>query len=123
MVLALTVLIAGCVRRSAVGDQAADMSVQISFTPSPPVVGEGTISLKVEDAHGDAIDGLDIQVKGDMAHAGMTPVFGVSVDDGEGRYSIPFEWTMSGDWILQIAADLPDGRVLNRSFEAYVAPD
>ncbi len=123
LLLIFALLIPGCTRQSSVGKQATAVSVDLNFKPNPPVVGEGMIYLEVRDQNGQPIKDLDIQVKGDMTHAGMTPVFGTSTDEGKGRYSIPFEWTMAGDWILQIAADLPDGRLLNRSFEARVQPE
>lgn len=123
LLLVALLLAAGCVRQSRVVDQTTAVEVELSFDPNPPAVGKGIIYLEVRDANGQPIEELDIQIKGDMTHAGMTPVFGVSDDEGDGRYSIPFEWSMAGDWILQVATDLPDGRVLNRSFEVRVQPE
>ncbi len=120
LIISLMLIVSGCTRQSSLEGRATGVNVDLDYEPNPPIVGKGTIHIQVRDEDGRPIEGLDIQVKGDMTHAGMTPVFGLSEHEGDGRYSIPFEWTMAGDWILQIAADLPDGRVLNRSFEANV---
>lgn len=119
----LILLNPACTRQSSIGDQAIDLNVQLTFEPDPPVVGEGVIRIRVTDSRGQAIDGLSIQVKGDMTHAGMTPVFGISTPEGDGSYSVPFEWTMAGDWVLQLIAELQDGTVLNRSFEVRVVSE
>ena len=112
-----------CARRSSVGDQATDLNVQLTFEPDPPAVGEGIIQIRVTDSRGQVINGLSIQLKGDMTHAGMTPVFGISTPEGDDSYSVPFEWTMAGDWVLQLVAELQDGTVLNRSFEVRVVSE
>lgn len=123
LIFILLLLVSACVRESATGDQAATLQVELRFEPDPPVVGEGTIEITVKDERGKPVEGIKIQVKGDMTHAGMTPVFGVSIEHGEGRYSVPFKWGMAGDWILQFSADLPNDRLLNRSFEVRVLPE
>jgi hypothetical protein len=119
----ILLLITACTRQSAVGNQATNVSVKLTFDPATPAVGDSMVYLEVRDENGQPVEDLNIQIKGDMTHAGMAPVFGVSKYEGDGVYSIPFEWTMAGDWILQVAADLPDGTVLNRSFEVQVASE
>jgi hypothetical protein len=121
LLILIVLFTTACTRQSAAGGLATNVNVKLNIEPDPPVVGNSMIRLEVRDESGQPIEDLDIQIKGDMTHAGMAPVFGVSLYEGEGVYSIPFEWTMAGDWVLQVAADLPDGTLLNRSFEVQVA--
>jgi hypothetical protein len=55
-----------------------------------------------------------------MTHAGMAPVFGTAQGGADGRYTVPFQWTMDGDWLLTIAVVLPDGRKASRQFPVTV---
>jgi hypothetical protein len=121
--LGLIILTPACSRQSSLDDQAGEIAVDISFDPNPPVVGAGVIFLQVQDERSQPIEDLNIDVKGDMTHAGMTPVFGDSVHEGDGLYIVPFEWTMAGDWIIQVNAELPDGILLDRSFDVRVASE
>lgn len=109
-----------CTRQSAAGDEAEEISVEIGYQPDPPIVGEAIILVDISDQQGRPVDGLDVAVKGDMTHAGMTPVLGTSTYQGDGLYTLPIEWTMAGDWILQLTAEMPDGRTLRRSFNLRV---
>lgn len=123
LLILIVLFTTACTRQSATGSLATNINIKLSFEPDPPVVGNSMIRLEVRDESGQPIEDLDIQIKGDMTHAGMAPVFGASLYEGEGVYSIPFEWTMAGDWVLQVAADLPDGTLLNRSFEVQVSSE
>ncbi|MGD2162217.1 MAG: FixH family protein [Anaerolineales bacterium] len=123
IILSLILLTPACTRQSAQGDQASNLTVDLSFEPETPVMGEGIILLKIWDEQTQPIEDLSIEVKGDMTHAGMTPVFGTSSYQGDGIYRVPFKWTMAGDWILQVTAELPDGRILDRSFDVRVASE
>ena len=76
--------------------------------------------MAVFDAAGAAVEGAELEIKGDMTHAGMVPVV-VTISQGDaGTYLTGFEWTMAGDWILTVQAKLPDGRVARRQFEVRV---
>lgn len=55
-----------------------------------------------------------------MTHAGMVPVLENAVDLGEGLYQVDFNWSMAGDWILELSGELPDGRYILREFRISV---
>jgi hypothetical protein len=83
-------------------------------------MGEATLNLYLEDAEGNPVEGAQIQVKGDMTHAGMAPVLRDFEEFGDGVYRADFEWTMGGDWILTLRGPLADGRILLRTYEISV---
>jgi hypothetical protein len=37
------------------------------------------------------------------------------------QYVVPFEWTMAGDWIIEVSAELPDGTTAAQTFDQSVA--
>lgn len=117
-------LAAGCTRRSAAPDQAPDLRVDVvELRPDPPIVGEAVLELQLSDAAGSPVQGASVELKADMTHAGMTPVFGDVVDEGDGSYLSTFEWTMAGDWILTVSGTLEDGRTFHRELQVSVASD
>ena len=59
--------------------------------------------------------------RGDMSHAGMAPVIASSEDDADGVYRIPFEWTMAGDWFVDVTVTLADGREVVQRFDLSVS--
>jgi hypothetical protein len=50
----------------------------------------------------------------------MMPVLRDAVEREPGMYTVPFEWTMAGDWIVTIDGTLSDGEVFTHTFETTV---
>ncbi len=87
------------------------LTVDVDISPTPPLVGPTRLLISLSDSAGAAVEGAEVQVEGNMTHAGMAPVFGTAQEDDEGIYVIPgFRFTMAGDWILTVRVTLPDGR-------------
>ncbi len=123
LALCLTILAGGCARQSAQPTATPDPGIQIAVESlnEPQRVGEVTLVVTVRDAAGAPIDNAKIDLRGDMSHAGMTPSLG-SVEGGQdGRYEVPFNWTMGGDWFLDVTVTLPDGRSTTRRFDLTVS--
>ncbi|KAA3657108.1 MAG: hypothetical protein DWQ04_29065 [Chloroflexi bacterium] len=90
----------------------------------PPIVGMGELVLQVTDAQtGLPISDAYLSVKGDMDHDGMVPVLSSAKAGTDGEYVIPFEWTMGGDWIVNINASLSDGSLVEKNLEMVVDGD
>jgi hypothetical protein len=89
-------------------------------SPQPPRVGQVTITLRVADASGKPVTGVNIKLEGNMTHAGMTPVLAGAKENGPGRYSSTMELSMAGDWYFVVHMTLSDGRKLERQFEIKV---
>ncbi len=49
-----------------------------------------------------------------MSHAGMAPVLANATESAPGVYDLRFAFTMQGDWVLLVAAVLPDGTRIER---------
>jgi copper(I)-binding protein len=63
-----------------------------------------------------------------MNHAGMIPVLADPIADdadgsADGRYHLPFTFTMLGDWILTVTVTQADGSSFSRNLEVRAASD
>lgn len=89
---------------------ADDLGVSLTIDlPDDPLVGEAPITVWLE-RDGAALSGARVELTGDMTHAGMTPVVANAVEVEDGRYRADaFAFTMAGDWVLSVEADLADG--------------
>jgi len=116
----LLVILAGCRQRNDVSDASVTVQISLNVEPSPPSIGEAVLIVTLQDERSDPIHGALVQVRGDMSHAGMAPEFREVETASEGKYRIPFEWTMGGDWILTITATLSSGEIIEDTFEFTV---
>jgi hypothetical protein len=51
----------------------------------------------------------------------MLGVIREAIEQDEGIYIMPFEWTMGGDWIVTVSGELSDGRSLEEKIELSVS--
>lgn len=89
----------------------SEAAVQISLLP-----GTTADSLQVQLHNPDHTPLTDatVTLEGNMNHAGMAPVIGEPVQDSadgasDGVYTIPFQFSMLGDWIITVQVALADG--------------
>lgn len=113
LTLLLLLLLVSCARNS---QQADDSGVQMAVTVAETAVSPTTLTVTIHDAAGKPIDNAYLTIKGDMTHAGMMPVIATADGGTDGLYTVPFEWTMGGDWIITIVADLGGGTTISREF-------
>lgn len=113
----LSVFVGGCRRSSSQNEAASDINMALTVEPTAPVVGSAILHITLTDTNDEPINDASLEIRGDMAHAGMEPLL-ASVDAGQaGVYEVPFEWTMGGDWIVTVTATLADGRIAIREFD------
>ena len=113
-------LLAGCSRQSQQPDPAPQIQAQLRTDPSPARMGDAQLEITITSRDGEPIEGAGVSVRGDMTHAGMVPVFGSAEEIGDGLYTVPFAWTMGGDWVVTVIIELPDGTVTERALPIQV---
>lgn len=117
--MALLLLAAGCGERQS--QQESSGEVTITLEAQSLAVGPTTLVITLTDKNGDPVDDAVLSVRGDMAHAGMMPVLADGKGDGAGGvYTVPFDWTMGGDWIVTVEAALADGSNAKQEFDLTV---
>ncbi len=114
--LLIMALLAGCRQR-----QLAATDVQLEMSVSRMLVGETTLRVTVKDSQGNALPNPGkLRVRGDMDHAGMAPVSVQSETAPDGKFTLPFEWTMGGGWIVEASLALENGEVAVETFRYEV---
>lgn len=122
VVLVLLSVLAGCRAAATPAPQdEVELTVEIASEPENPQVGSATLLITVQDASGNPVSDATLAIRGDMSHAGMQPVLAEASDGENGVYRVPFEWTMSGDWIVEVTVTLASGETVRREFEFSVA--
>ena len=115
LLLTLSTGLAACQRGNR-GD-ITEIELDITISPAPPAVGQAMVTLELTDEDGKPITSANLELEGNMSHAGMVPVFAQAVELGEGRYEAPIQFTMGGDWFILVKANLPDGRKMERQVD------
>jgi hypothetical protein len=115
LILAGSLTSCGRVQRPAPSSQDG-FTVTLATEPAPPIVGTGLVSVRLEDRAGTPVTDARLALEANMTHAGMAPVLGQASASPDGRYRVPIEWTMAGDWYVDIAFSLPDGQTVTRRF-------
>ena len=117
--LLATLLLVGAACRQEQKLTASDVVLDMSV--SDLLVGETTLTLRVSDKQGKPLaEPGTLSLRGDMDHAGMVPVFAESETSIDGVFTLPFEWTMAGGWIVEASLNLDSGAVVTQSFNLEI---
>ncbi len=107
LLLVFVILLASCRQQ-----QLSSADVSLDMSASDKRVGETTLLVRVSDRDGKALqESGTLSIRGDMDHAGMAPVLAEAESAADGVFSVPFEWTMNGNWIVEAKLTLPNGDV------------
>jgi hypothetical protein len=116
----LLTLLVGC-RQQAEPTVNENVNIAVSFAPDELTIGASTVIVTLTDAAGNPINDATVNIRGDMAHAGMQPVIRDITAGANGSYSSEYEWTMAGDWEVTVAVTLPDGTSAAQRFDYAIA--
>lgn len=113
--LFIILLVAVACRQEA-GVSAENVNLDVTVTDS--LVGETTLIVTVTDDDGNIIENPGtLSVRGDMDHAGMTPVIRDASESNNGVFSVPFEWTMGGAWTVEVTLTLDNEEVVTETYD------
>lgn len=108
----------GRIQQSQSSDDA--IAIEMVVEPAQPRVGPANLVFTVTDKAGRPVNDAILEVEGNMIHAGMSPVSTHATTNKDGRYTVPLEWTMAGDWIVTVNVSLADGQKFVREFPVSV---
>jgi hypothetical protein len=114
----IALLIAGCRQQAS---NATGILITLSIEPASPVIGTAEMRVTLTSVDNQPITDAKVTVRGDMNHAGMVPVIAEAERVEGNEYVVPFEWTMAGDWIVEVSAELTDGTTASQTFDQSVA--
>lgn len=121
IIMLVLALAAGCQPPATPTPERSAQAAQIDLVvdPSPPAVGDASLIVTVTRG-GAPLANAPVSARGDMSHAGMRPALGDATTDADGTATIPFNWTMGGDWIVTVTVTLPDGSEVSQQFDQSV---
>ena len=114
------VLFAGC-RQESTPAAEAELNISLEVEPAESTIGDAELLISVTNADGESVSPARVDVRGDMSHAGMVPVLRDDVQGEDGRYRVPFEWTMAGDWSVAVTLTFADESSVSKTFELSVS--
>lgn len=106
MVFLASVLLAACGGGAApAADGAVEekpVNIQVETSPSPAMMGDVELVFTITDANGSPIEDATVDVSAD--HTDMTGMTmgGAASDQGDGKYAINANFSMSGNWKLTV---------------------
>lgn len=106
--------LAGCARG---GSGLPDVEVGAAVEPQPPQVGPAVVVVTLTGDDGQPLTGAQVELEGNMTHAGMVPVLATAAEVEPGQYRAELEFTMGGDWFILVRATLADGRSLEEQVD------
>ena len=126
--LSLALVLAGC--GSSTSSSAApsglmptsssgDFAMTMSFDPTPPKLGNETISISVKDASGNAVNGADVKATTRMPAMSMSGPSLAFQDNSDGTYSAVINMNYQTKWVLDVSATA-GGRAGTSKFEQDV---
>ena len=113
-------LFAGC-RQESMPAAEAELNISLEVEPVESTIGDAELLISVTNADGEPVSPASVDVRGDMSHAGMVPVLRADVQGEDGRYRVPFEWTMAGDWTVEVTLTFADESSVSKTFELSVS--
>jgi hypothetical protein len=112
--LLLLLALSGCARGI---QDLPDVGVDLVIEPDPPQLGLATVTVRLTGPDGQPIQGAQVELEGNMTHAGMVPTLARASETAPGRYQAELDFTMVGDWFILVRADLPDGQSMERKVD------
>ncbi|MHB0923557.1 MAG: FixH family protein [Bellilinea sp.] len=78
------------------------VNIQVDSDPNPAMMGDATLTLVITDENGNPIEGARVDVS--MDHTDMTGMVmsGLATDQGDGKYAINANFSMSGNWKMTV---------------------
>ncbi len=82
---------------------ARGISVTLKTQPDIPVVGDIELLLDIADENGQPLDGAVVEVSADHTDMSGMVMSGTATGQGNGRYAITADFSMSGNWLVTVS--------------------
>ena len=120
----LIIVLAACAAQPA-APETTSPGISVTLIPNPAGAEGDTVTVQLSAANGQPITGAQVTIEGNMTHPGMVPVVSDPVGDdvdgaAGGSYTVPFQFSMLGDWILTVSATLADGSTASQDIPVAV---
>jgi hypothetical protein len=104
LVVGMSIFLAACGGAAAPANSTSDkpVNIQVESNPNPAMMGDVTFTLIITDDSGNPLEGARVDVS--LGHTDMTGMgmSGPATDQGEGKYAINANLSMSGNWKMTV---------------------
>ena len=97
-----------------------DFVVTLTTNPNTPAVGDVTFTAEVRDKNGREVNDAEVKISANhttMTHTGMA---GTATAQGNGRYAVKGNVSMSGAWRAQVEVNRPGAQAFTQEFDVAV---
>ena len=104
-VLVITsILLAACggAANDANATPAKPVNIKVESNPSPAMKGDAKLFFTITDADGKPIEGARVDVSADHTDMMGMGMNGSATDQGDGKYAVNANFSMSGNWKLKV---------------------
>jgi hypothetical protein len=104
----LSVLLAACGGGSSTptssgeGSSSQPVNIDVSTNPSPAMAGDIELVFTITDGSGNPIEGAKVDVSADHTDMMGMSMSGAATEQGDGKYAINANFSMSGNWKLTV---------------------
>jgi hypothetical protein len=92
----------------------------LNSDPYPLSLGTAMLLVSLADSRGAPIENAVVDMTAMMEHEGMLPLSRRISAGQDGIYRIPIDWSMMGQWVVDVTASLPDGIQLQDRYSVFV---
>ncbi len=78
------------------------IAVTLRTDPEIPEVGDIELQLDIKDAQGQPIEGATVDISADHTDMQGMTMSGLATAQGNGRYAITADFSMSGNWKIKV---------------------
>lgn len=78
------------------------LTISIETAPSPAMMGDVEIQLRIQDSQGTPVTGADVFVFANHTDMSGMIMSGQASEVGNGLYTIRANFSMSGNWVLSV---------------------
>lgn len=104
LLVGLTILLAACSSGATPENlsSAEPVNIQVESNPNPPKMGDVMLTLVITDENGNPIEGARVDVSADHTDMMGMGLSGPATEQGEGKYAINANFSMSGNWKMTV---------------------
>lgn len=94
--------LAACGSQPASSSGNGEVAIVLETDPSPPTMGDVELIILVTDAQGNPLEGAKVDVGADHTDMSGMGMHGPASEQGDGRYAIKANFSMTGNWKITV---------------------
>jgi uncharacterized GH25 family protein len=102
VIVSILLVACGGAATAANATPAKAVNIKVESNPNPAMMGDAELIFIITDADGKPIDGARVDVSADHTDMMGMGMNGSATDQGDGKYAVNANFSMSGNWKLKV---------------------